>query len=270
MSSSNSDGGVREFLTDVFNMRFVVYQQVCPSEDLNLPQKEMILFAMKMATFCALFFFLITYKILKNVPCWWKLSKPVASPSKSSEETSFELTTDRLMVTEDEEIDQQLQNEEVTTLSITNMLKCTFIKLVKLYFTPIASSALMMVHCVNILGESHLYVYGDHICYSGWQLGIIIFLLPCVVLFPLCFEMALRLLKSQQITSWQFVLASMCPFYAIGVYVWKRNCKKTEDSSTFTSNEEEPFRNTILEGKYINISAIIFSKVLEGSITKFV
>ena len=114
--------------------------------------------------------------------------------------------------------------EAEETLSFNSMLKFTFIKLLKLYFTPITNSALMLVHCVKILGENHLYVYGDHICYSGWQLGIIVFILPCLLLFPVCFELALRLFKNKQINSWEFVLSSICPFYAISLYIWRRKC----------------------------------------------
>ena len=112
------------------------------------------------------------------------------------------------------------------------------------------NSALMMIHCIRIVDQSHLYVYGDHVCYSDWQIGIIVILLPCLIMFPICFEMAIRLLKDKLISPWQFVCATICPYYAVIIYTWKRKYqRKTNVVSKLLSPDEELFRKTILEGE---------------------
>ena len=148
---------------------------------------------------------------------------------------------------EDGSQEHYIPEQQVTTLTFTSWLKCTCIKLLKLYFTPVTKAALMMVHCVPILDRSHLYVYGDHVCYSYWQIGIIIILLPGILLFPICFELTLRLLKDKQILSWQFVLAAGCPYYSLFLYMWKRTRGKRNGEEATLSDEEEALRETILE-----------------------
>ena len=58
---------LRVRLPMVFSMRFFVYQHVCPSDDLTLPQKEMLMFAMKMASFVVLFLLVLFNKLIKTV-----------------------------------------------------------------------------------------------------------------------------------------------------------------------------------------------------------
>ena len=75
------------------------------------------------------------------------------------------------------------QHMEVT-LDFGHRLKQTYIKLLKLYFTPITQSALKMVHCVKLRDSYHLFVYGQMVCYNKWQLIVITVILPGIFLFP--------------------------------------------------------------------------------------
>ena len=152
----------------------------------------------------------------------------------------------------DGESQSNVRDGESQLLSVSNMLKYTFIKLLKLYFTPMTKFSLTMIHCVTILDESHLYVYGDHICYTNWQYGIMLVLLPCILMFPVGFEIALRLLKEREISSWEFVLAAICPPYSLLLYLWKRKCGiQAKFSSSSISWEESEFRRTIVEGEEV-------------------
>ena len=77
VSDSNDGEALRSTITEVFNMRFVVYEQVCPSEDLTLPQKEMLLFVMKMATFVVLLLLVVFNKFVRRILCCRKKFTPV-------------------------------------------------------------------------------------------------------------------------------------------------------------------------------------------------
>ena len=37
---------------------------------------------------------------------------------------------------------------------------------------------LALVHCEDIAGPLHLYVYGDHLCYVWWQYAVLGLVLP--------------------------------------------------------------------------------------------
>ena len=49
-------------------------------------------------------------------------------------------------------------------LSFPSLLKIGFIKLVKLNMTSITTFAFHMVHCEEINGQLHMYLYGDQTC----------------------------------------------------------------------------------------------------------
>ena len=103
-----------------------------------------------------------------------------------------------------------------------------------------------MVHCVKLLDTYHLFVYGDMICYNKWQIAIIAVILPGIVLFPGCFELAVRLLKRQVITSTQFVFAIACPHYALLVHI--KNRSKTEEHRNISiPSAEKEFAKRVLE-----------------------
>ena len=101
-----------------------------------------------------------------------------------------------------------------------------------------------MTHCVNIDGHFHLYLYGDHRCYSYWQYLIMYGVLPVILLFPIAFGISLNLLKGGLISSKTFLLASVAPIYAI--WLWVKN-KTTGLNEKIPSMEEKVCIEAILE-----------------------
>ena len=81
---------IRESITKVFNFKFNVYQRVCPSDDLTLPQKIMIQTGMKLVTFVNLFLLMIIGIALKSLyqQLKYRMCHAEAEPS---EEPSSEL-----------------------------------------------------------------------------------------------------------------------------------------------------------------------------------
>ena len=77
-------------------------------------------------------------------------------------------------------------------------------------------------------------------------------ILPGLLMFPICFELAVRMLRNRQISSWQFVTAAALPYYAVCLYIFKhRKTINNEDmpSQAHCRNEEDSFRQTVLEGE---------------------
>ena len=126
-------------------------------------------------------------------------------------------------------------------------LKLTYIKLLKLYFTPVTQAALKMVHCVKLWDSYHLFVYGPLICYNKWQLAIVTIILPGVLLFPVCLVLSLRLLKEGLVTSSKFVAAIACPYYALIIQLQQRF--KTQETINNISVDEQEFAKRVLEGE---------------------
>ena len=96
-----------------------------------------------------------------------------------------------------------------------------------------------MIYCVKIVDSYHLFVYGDHECYTAWQLGIIIVILPGLLLFPLCFDLAVRLPKKRVIGSSVFTVAIACPYFAIFLYFWRGRIRQDEQQSVQAPDDEE-------------------------------
>ena len=150
-------------------------------------------------------------------------------------------------------------------LSMSSRFKFTAIKFLKLYYTPLVVASLQMIHCVDILGVRHLYVHGPTLCYTSWQIVIFTVILPGILLFPISFELALRLLKERVISSSLFVLGSGCPYFAIFLYI-KQLVKerRTRVPSTAATNdmlEEE----RVLTSEQNSLVANDINKKIDGS-----
>ena len=217
-----STDDTREIIAKLSNFRFMLYQGVCPSDDLTLPEKEKILFFLKMSTFCLLTIAFLVYILIRSLCC------------KNKQEPRRDVLP----------IDNVQEGSETAGINFDHRLKITFIKLLKLYYTPTTQSAMQLVYCVNILGSYHLFVYGDHICYTKWQFVVLVVILPALVLFPICFELALRLLRKGLVSSTQFVASTACPYLALILHLWNR--KRTRGTQQ-RSPEENEFTRRILE-----------------------
>ena len=217
----------------------------------------MILFGMKITSFINLFlFFVIAYTvslIAKKLSCRMVDEKDMFQSkdgeSRYAERSSLNTNTGSLSLHDE---------TDGTQISFTSRLKLTFIKFLKLYFTPVMVACLKLTHCVNINHESRLYVYADLKCYTYWQIVIFTALIPCLLLFPICFEVALRLLKARRISTSQFLLACVCPIIALLLYIWHtkvkakygaggEKCFSEEEESLICiilMNEEELFKES--------------------------
>ncbi len=136
---------------------------------------------------------------------------------------------------------------KIGRLNFGHRLKITFIKLLKFYYTPITMTALNMTHCVKIHNNHHLFVYGDYECFTAWQIAIMVVILPGILLFPVGFELSLRLLKGRYVSSTTFVASTACPYLGIVLYLLKIKFPCTKTIPSIPSPDEEVFVQTILE-----------------------
>ena len=75
-------------------------------------------------------------------------------------------------------------------------------------------------------------------------------ILPGILIFPFTYDLSLRMLKEQMISSTNFVAASACPYYALIIYVCKHRLMKQDNRSDFMiSTEEEEFARRVLQAE---------------------
>ena len=232
------------------NFRFAVIEGVCPYNSLTLPLKEFIVFGGQLLTFVNIIMLLLLSKIVKSVMICAR-----ACTKQASIHTDIELEGDPVEITNYNTLSTAAASNQTLSqsnlLNYNEMLMITVIKLLKLYFTPVTKVALNLIHCVYINDALHLFVYGEVKCYTYWQVIIVALLLPSLVLFPLSFEMCIRLLKKQKISSFHFTLALCCPYYAIIMYTWKivQGKRRAQSLETVDHTSMSSFTRIILKAE---------------------
>ena len=215
-TGTKDDGNILKGLFDFFNFRFSVNQELCPSDDMNLPEKEFINIGLKV---CSIFNLALCYFVWKCVV--------LDGGCKSNRRTDAESVELR------ESVEESRHNEQNRKLSFPSILKMGFIKLVKLNFTSISTFSIHMVHCVTINNISYLYFYASYQCYTWWQHVIMCALLPIVLLFPLSLGLSLNLLKEGHFSTSGFLIGSVFRpfnvtqannFARITFSKWRRSC----------------------------------------------
>ena len=209
-SGKNDDGffvRARNVLSNLFNFRFSVYKNICPANDMNLIEKHFINMGIKVLCITNLYIFLLLWKA-------YKLILPMLTKT----------------LEEDPEAHRNDANEDgKPKLLFSGKLKVCFIRFLKLFFAPTASFAFTMIHCIEILGKNHLYVFGDHVCYEWWQYVIAVVILPAVIIFPVTFDISLYLLKDGRISTNAFLVAAAIPYCAIYLHVKTRRLNVEND-----------------------------------------
>ena len=107
-----------------------------------------------------------------------------------------------------------------------------------------------MIHCVGINNSYHLFTYGELVCYTKWQIGIIAVILPGLVMFPITYELSLRMLKRRAVSSTNFIAATACPHYTLFLFVYKyQSMKQGQETISITSPQEEEFASRVLQAE---------------------
>ena len=65
----SSTNNILNSISEVFNFRFSLYQGICPSDSLTLPEKELMLFGMKISTFCHLTIVIALFQLIQQICC---------------------------------------------------------------------------------------------------------------------------------------------------------------------------------------------------------
>ena len=211
-------------INDIFNFKLKLYQEICPSDSMTLPQKEMVLFALKVSSFVNLFLLYVIAHFISIVATKFGRKVMDKSPIHESNidenkiyESNFdenkidESSIDESKIDESNIDESKINRNEICKSNIdeskatvqliitinttsendhlqhsfngrqllfTSRLKLTFIKFLKLYFTPVTVACLKLTHCVNINDERRLYVYADQTCYTYCQIFIFAVLIP--------------------------------------------------------------------------------------------
>ena len=162
----------------------------------------------------------------------------------------------------------------VKSLPFPSIIKVGLVKLIKLNFTSTVNILLQLVHCEKIAAQFHLYIYGDFICYSWWQILIIGAALPTVALFPASLGISLDLLKKRQISVNLFLLSCGIPFVGLGLQLKKyfgtlcvKELKEEEENCTneILQIEEELYKydNKVMRWPVIQLYRNLFVVILD-------
>ena len=240
-TTQESDIIFTHLLFDVFNFRFTVYRNVCPTDEMTFVLKLFIDLALKMTTLVNVLLIYIFYKALTIIWCHRQTSRSNRSRAEvmrmSTVSTTSQCLTDTPSLTDGTSI--VVPNE--TSLAFTSQLKIGFLKLLKLNFTSTALILLQLVHCEKIHDQLHLYVSGNYVCYVWWQWFIMVILLPIMAMFPFSFGKALDKLKDGKISTNVFLLSCVIPF---AFAIWAR---KVRTDGPGVSNDEKKCIKEILE-----------------------
>ena len=161
---------------------------------------------------------------------------------KSSQELN-EMNAGPTVSTADHIVEVREDISTNTSLSLVLQIKVGLLKLLKFNFTSTALILLKLVHCESIQGQLHLYVFGDHICFSWWQWPIMVVILPGLAAFPMTFGMALDQLKKGVISTNTFLLSCFVPF----AFYFKTRLRKIDSQNDRQADEDLKCRKKILE-----------------------
>ena len=150
-------------------------------------------------------------------------------------------------------------------------IKCTYVQLVLLSFSSIATYLLESVNCVQILEGSYLYIQASTKCYTWWQYVNIIVIIIWIGLFPFCLHYACCLLHKCFINPTQFLLVPVFPPLVL-LYFLKEKYTKYEhvlcESDAIEAKHilrviNEPFRvEEKQQNDYQSRKAIVWEPVL--------
>ena len=110
-----------------------------------------------------------------------------------------------------------------------------------------------MIHCVSIGDSYHLFLYGSLVCYTKWQTAIIVIILPGILLFPIGYDLSLRMLRKGYLRSTTFIISTACPYIALILYIWNNRSMKrdseNEDSLFSRRSSEVDFARRVFESE---------------------
>ena len=134
------------------NFRFALYQTVCPYDSMTLPEKEFILFGMKLASFINLLIFFAIAEILSIITKKICKARKCSKPEHVYKDVDDDTTKSRQLLEESKCTGSasSLAAGTPSWISFTSRLKLTFIKFLKLYFPPVAVACFKLTHCINI------------------------------------------------------------------------------------------------------------------------
>ena len=215
---------VNKIVFDALNFKLSLEKEICPMDDLNLIGKLFFNIALKLCTFLHLIWLMLLWKCVTGFISW--------KDRRDASEPNF----DKHGISLRENTGDPTDRTTVESLPFPSVIKVGLVKLIKLNFTSTVNILLLLVHCEKIANQFHLYIYGDFICYSCWQILIIGIALPTVALFPTSLGISLDLLKKRQISVNLFLLSCGIPFVGLGLQLKK--CFGTLRIKEFKEEEE--------------------------------
>ena len=228
----------KKAIANLFNFRFIIYQNICPTSNLDKITREFINFLLKLSFFFNLFIYYLLSRFIHIMK----------SKIQNIGSNQIDRTQEKFKPLLDNNTTGINSNRE----NLTDKLKRCFFRLLSLVYIPFAIFAFNMVNCVDILGKSHLYIYGDLQCYVWWQKLIFSVLIPWILMFPLSTQISKHMMKKRQVSLNHYLCMNLFPPYTICLYAKKclygyvQTCPSKDEAASinaFMKEADDMFRS---------------------------
>ena len=143
----------------------------------------------------------------------------------------------------DKNSDQEkaLSVPEIPPLSFSQRVGIGIIRIIMFGYKSVATFAIVMVHCVDIKGDSVMFINGDIKCYTPLQYASYALIIIWVIPFPAALMKSYQMyMTDKTITIGQLVVCLIFPWIAVYFWLTRRCC---ENNNWVRSSSQEESRN---------------------------
>ncbi len=150
-----------------------------------------------------------------------------------------------------------------------------YVETMKYSYSGLAAVTFLFLTCVPIRQDKVWKYDGEVVCFSQWQIGVIIFAILYTIPFSFCTIVGLKLLRLGEISHYQFMVGPLCPLPFLLVWTVKYVMIKTKQPvfrGETSSNavvphivyEEKPVKLQSLKPKVLSEEAERILQVYQG------
>ena len=110
-----------------------------------------------------------------------------------------------------------------SSLKPSDRLGVSFIRVMMLNYTNMASVSLILLNCVEVAGIRVLHVNGDTKCFEWWQIIVAVFFFTWILFFPLSLKFSYAMFMKDQISFPKFIICLMIPLTLVVYKILNRN-----------------------------------------------
>ncbi len=99
-------------------------------------------------------------------------------------------------------------------------------------FQSVVSTMLKLIQCISLGGKNVLLIDANNECFTAWQIGICVYLATCFIPFTLYMTLCPVMLRSNRISSGEFLIGCLVPIPVALVALLRKNRKESETTQS--------------------------------------